>query len=89
MLHEVGSADDATQEFPGRAKVLKEVVEHHAGEEESDMFPRARQLLTPAALMQLGKRMADRKRELLRADGTSTLQKVADFVSSPFTSHRG
>src|ERR1051326_1758169 len=36
MLQEVASADDTSEEFPGRAKVLKEVVEHHAEEEETD-----------------------------------------------------
>jgi hemerythrin superfamily protein len=88
MLHEVGSADDATEEFPGRAKVLKEVVEHHAGEEETDMFPRARELIGAAELRTLGQQMAERKRVLLRGDtgSSSTLQKMAAFVGSSFSS---
>jgi hemerythrin superfamily protein len=88
MLQEVETADDATEEFPGRAKVLKEVVEHHAGEEETDMFPRARQLIGAAELLTLGQQMAERKRALLRSDAESsgTLQKIVDFVSSSFSS---
>lgn len=57
----------ASDEFSGRAKVLKELVEHHAGEEEKDMFPRAKKLLTKAELAELGARMQERKRELLRS----------------------
>lgn len=86
MIHEVAQADDATGEFPGRAKVLKELVSHHAGEEESDMFPRARELIAAAELRALGQQMAERKRILVRADvgGGGTLQKVADFVVGSF-----
>lgn len=88
MLQEVGRADDASQEFPGRAKVLKELVEHHAEEEETDMFPRARELIGAAELRTLGQRMAEHKRILLRHDtgDSSTLQRVAKFVSSTFSS---
>ena len=86
MLQEVASADDATEEFPGRAKVLKEVVEHHAGEEETDMFPRARKLMGAAELRTLAVQMVERKRALLRGEtGDSTLQRVADFVTAPFS----
>ena len=54
-----------TDQFGGRAKVLKELVEHHADEEETQMFPRARTLLGKEALVELGERLAARKQELL------------------------
>jgi hemerythrin superfamily protein len=54
-----------SDQFGGRAKVLKELVEHHAGEEEKEMFPRARTLLGKDALAELGKRLAARKQELM------------------------
>jgi len=54
-----------SDQFGGRAKVLKELVEHHAGEEAKEMFPRARTLLGKDALAELGKRLAARKQELM------------------------
>jgi hemerythrin superfamily protein len=54
-----------SDQFGGRAKVLKELVEHHADEEEKEMFPRARALLGKDALAELGERLAARKQELM------------------------
>ena len=56
-----------SDQFGGRAKVLKELIEHHADEEEKEMFPRARKLLDTATLAELGQRMQARKQELLKA----------------------
>ena len=57
-------SDVNSDEFGGRSKVLKELIEHHAGEEEKEMFPRARELLGKEVLVDLGDRMARRKLEL-------------------------
>jgi hemerythrin superfamily protein len=54
-----------SDQFSGRAKVLKELVTHHADEEEQEMFPRARKLLDKAELSALGEQMAMRTAELL------------------------
>lgn len=64
------TAPDSDQ-FSGRAKVLKELIEHHAEEEEREMFPRARELLTAAELRDLGERMSERKRALASAGNTT------------------
>ena len=55
-----------SEKFSGRAKVLKELIEHHADEEEKEMFPRARKLLDAATLADLGQQMQARKQELLK-----------------------
>lgn len=80
ILPEVASARAQPEVFAARAKVLKEIVEHHAEEEESDMFPRARKLLPPAELRRLGAEMAERKRSLQRPAGA--LSAVASLFSS-------
>lgn len=50
-------------EFSGRAKVVKELLEHHIEEEETEMFPQARKLLGKAVLEELGKQMEAMKAE--------------------------
>lgn len=66
ILPEVGSASTQSEVFPARAKVLQEIVAHHAKEEESEMFPRARALMGRAELRRLGAEMAHRRRSLQR-----------------------
>jgi hemerythrin superfamily protein len=53
------------EDLKGKAKVLKELVEHHADEEEDDMFPRARKVFDRDELRALGERMEARKKELM------------------------
>jgi len=65
VLPDLLKTDPASETFSGRAKVLKELVEHHADEEEKEMFPRAKKLLTREELSELGDRMAARKKVLL------------------------
>jgi hemerythrin superfamily protein len=68
VLPDLEKTDVASDKFSGRAKVLKELVEHHAGEEEKEMFPRARELLDAEQLKELGARMEARKQELLAGE---------------------
>ena len=65
VLPDLLNTDVGSDKFSGRSKVLKELVEHHAGEEEKEMFPRARRLLSKTELKELGERMQARKRDLL------------------------
>lgn len=67
VLPDLIETDAGTVVFAGRAKVLKDLIEHHAEEEEKEMFPRAKKLLSKEQLMDLGSRMAARKEELLAA----------------------
>ena len=55
----------STEEFAAKAKVLKELIEHHADEEEKEMFPKARKLFDRDELRELGERLEQRKMELM------------------------
>ncbi|HWW61081.1 MAG TPA: hemerythrin domain-containing protein [Thermoanaerobaculia bacterium] len=63
VLPEVGDGNQQEQ-LQAKAKVLKELVEHHADEEEKSMFPRARKAIGREELRELGQRMQQRKEEL-------------------------
>jgi hemerythrin-like domain-containing protein len=67
VLPDLLKTEVTSDQFGGRAKVLKELIEHHADEEEREMFPRARVLLGKATLDALGERMQARKQELMAA----------------------
>lgn len=64
VMPEIEETDPGTEVFSAKAKVLKEIIEHHAEEEEKEMFKRARQVFKPAELRELGERMEARKAEL-------------------------
>ena len=54
----------STEEFAAKAKVLKELIEHHADEDEKEMFPKAKKLFDRDELRELGQRLEERKMEL-------------------------
>ncbi len=60
-IQELVPTDDA---WAAKVKVLIESVEHHAGEEESEMFPDARRRLDATTLEDLGRRLEARKVQL-------------------------
>ncbi len=51
--------------FGGKAKVLKELVTHHADEEEEEMFPKARRVLSLDVRCELGGKMLELKSKQL------------------------
>ncbi len=64
VMPEIKEIDPAAEEFRAKAKVLKDLVEHHAGEEEKEMFPKARKAMDRDELRELGERLQQRKTEL-------------------------
>ncbi|MDG2538855.1 hemerythrin domain-containing protein [Dyella jiangningensis] len=66
VLPDLLQTDPSSEQFSGRAKVLKELIEHHVQEEEQDMFKQARSLLDKATLQELGEQMAQRKQEVIK-----------------------
>jgi hemerythrin-like domain-containing protein len=64
VMPEIKSTDTTSEQFGAKAKVLKDLIEHHAEEEETEMFPKARKAMTPGKLVELGKRIQRRKQDL-------------------------
>ena len=64
VLPEIKSTDAASEQFGAKAKVLKDLIEHHAEEEETEMFPKARKVMSPDELVELGKEIHSRKQHL-------------------------
>ena len=69
VLPEIEKGEAGSPEFAAKAKVLKDLVEHHAEEEEKEMFPRAKKLMDKDELVTLGEQLAQRKKELQAENG--------------------
>ena len=66
ILPKAKASDPAGEEFGARAKVLKDLIVHHAKEEEKEMFKAAKKLFDRDELKALGAQMQTRKRQILR-----------------------
>jgi hemerythrin superfamily protein len=66
VLPEIEATDPTSEPYGAKVKVLKELVTHHAREEEREMFPEAKKVLDKDELQQLGARMRAKKKELLK-----------------------
>lgn len=64
VLPDLEETDPSGHEFVGRAKVLKELVDHHADEEEAEMFAMAEDALSDEELEDLAEKMEALKEEL-------------------------
>lgn len=68
VLPDLKVTDPSSPQFAGRVKVVKELLEHHIEEEETEMFPQAKKLLGKAKLEELGAQMeamkAQHKKEM-------------------------
>lgn len=67
VLPDLMKTDPTSLSFTGRAKVLKELLEHHIEEEEGELFPEARELLGDKRLEELGLEMESMKKGLKKA----------------------
>ena len=66
MLPKAKTSDPSSDEFAARASVLKELIVHHAKEEERQMFKAAKSLFDKDELKSLGEQIQRRKREIMR-----------------------
>ncbi|MFI7804348.1 DNA nickase [Pseudomonas sp. DD1] len=73
VLPDLKATDPTTPEFAGRVKVVKELLEHHIEEEETEMFPKAKKLLGKSKLDQLGEQMLELKATLKKSLSASNL----------------
>ena len=73
VLPDLKATDPSTPEFSGRAKVVKELLEHHIEEEEKEMFPHAKKLLAKAKLDALGAEMETMKAQCKKELGSASL----------------
>ncbi len=68
VIPDVHAADIGTPQFAGRVKVFGELIDHHARDEENEMFAMARKLFTAQELAEL-----DEAYEQWKASSASTL----------------
>ena len=64
VLADLEQTDKSTEEWGAALKVLKEDVMHHVGEEEDELFPKVRKILSKEQLDDLGTRMEELKMQL-------------------------
>jgi hemerythrin-like domain-containing protein len=65
VMPEIKKTKVDSEKFGAKAKVLKDPVEHHAEEEEKEMFPRAKKLMDREQLLALGRQLAEAKESLM------------------------
>ena len=85
VLPEMRTSILSKEVFSAKAKVLKDLVEHHIEEEEDQMFPRARKTLGSDRLRDLGARMRTRKDQLSVGMWDQSLEVINPFVRRTFT----
>lgn len=64
VIPDLKKTDTAGNEFAGRAKVLRELVEHHIQDEEQEMFPQAEATMDDETLQELGQQMEERRKQI-------------------------
>src|SRR5205807_10551125 len=67
VLADLEQTEMRTAQWAADLKVLKEDVMHHVGEEENDLFPKVKKVLSEEQLEDLGTRMEEMKVELVEA----------------------
>ncbi len=78
LLDEAVSLDPSDDQWAAKVTVVCENIEHHADEEEQEMFPDVREELDAAVLDELGVQIEQRSRELaLEAHTVEELRAVA------------
>jgi hemerythrin superfamily protein len=88
VLPEMRTSRLSKEIFAAKAKVLKDLVEHHIEEEENEMFPKARKALGSRQLADLGARMKRRKDQLMVGMWDQSLEILNPFASRSLKTDR-
>jgi hemerythrin superfamily protein len=72
LVAEIREMDEGDDHFDAKVKVLKDLVEHHVEEEEGELMPKAKKLLTPTELEEMGAQAEARKAKLKAKAGKET-----------------
>ena len=76
LMAEISALEPDTEEWAAKVTVLMENVEHHAGEEEKELFPKVRSATSADDRAALAERMEARKAEL----GAPTMADKVDLT---------
>jgi hemerythrin superfamily protein len=68
LLREIARLDPADERWKAKFAVLKQNIEHHAQEEEQQVFAQARGILSGEAAEELGRRFAKERDKRLRVE---------------------
>ena len=68
LFREIARLDPADERWAAKFKVLKENIEHHAQEEEDELFAKAREVLSDDDAEELGKRFVAQRDKLLKVE---------------------
>jgi len=72
LIREIGNLVDGSEKLDAKLKVMSENVEHHVEEEENEMFPKVRKVMTNMELEELGQELEAAKNEYTKAAGASS-----------------
>lgn len=75
LIREIAALSEGSKRFDAKLKVMGENVEHHVEEEETDMFPKVKQIYNRAQLEELGQELEAAKQDFtrkLRTQATSS-----------------
>jgi hemerythrin superfamily protein len=86
LMDEIAGVEVGSEPFVAKMQVLMENVEHHAGEEEQELFPGVRSAMGTDALVALGERLdagkGERGAPTLAAREGLTLEQLRELASA-------
>jgi hemerythrin superfamily protein len=79
LIGEIRELQPSDEAFAAKVTVLRETVEHHASEEENELFPQVRAMFDKVELLGLGRRIEEREAALV--EGREAEEEILDLES--------